>query len=265
MGEYSTSTGSSAGENGIKRIPMNSVWTAVENCMAKKDYATAKAVLAEAGREAASYGDLSGQLQVLHERIALTRRLGEFKECDSLCNRAQEVLTQLNMQSTPAAAKIYINIADTLILEERYRDAIRFLEPACAILKGHEETSKSPALAGACNSLGLALTAIGEYEAASKQYEEALAVLLANPACILDTATTHVNLAHLISVWTNDEEEVNSNLITAFKLLDSKDLAHDYRYADTCLSCAESFEYFGFFLYKNQLRKRAADVYGENE
>ena len=41
MGEYSTSIGSSAGENGIKRIPMNSVWTAVENCMAKKDYPTA--------------------------------------------------------------------------------------------------------------------------------------------------------------------------------------------------------------------------------
>lgn len=265
MGEYSTSTGSSAGDNGIKRIPMNSVWAAVENCMAKKDYVTAKAVLAEAGREAASYGDLPGQLQVLHERIALTRRLGEFKECDALCNRAQEVLTQLNMQSTPAAAKVFINIADTLILEERYRDAIRFLEPACSILRSSAETAKSPALAGACNSLGIALTAIGRYEKAFKRYEEALSVLLANPTCILDTATTHVNLAHLISVWTNDEEEVNSNLITAFKLLDSKDLAHDYRYADTCLSCAESFEYFGFFLYKNQLRKRAADVYGEDE
>lgn len=265
MGEYSTSTGSSAGESGVKRIPMNSVWTAVENCMAKKDYATAKAVLAEAGREAASYGDLSGQLQVLHERIALTRRLGEFKECDHLCNNAQEVLTQLNMQSTPAAAKIYINIADTLILEERYRDAIRFLEPACVILRAGEDTVKSPALAGAYNSLGLALTAVGEYEKASGMYDEALSILLANPANILDTATTHVNVAHLTSVWTNDEEEVNKNLITAYKLLDSKDLAHDYRYADTCLSCAESFEYFGFFLYKNELRKRAAAVYGEDQ
>lgn len=263
MGEYSTSTGSAAGENGIKRIPMNSVWTAVENCMAKKDYVTAKAVLAEAGREAASYGDLSGQLQVLHERIALARRLGEFDECDGLCNRAQEVLTQLNLQSSATGAKIYTNIADTLILEERYRDAIRFLEPAVAILGENEETAKSPAYASACNSLGLALTAIGEYEKAREQYDEALSVLLANPTCILDTATTHVNLAHLISLSTNDEEEVNTNLITAFKLLDSKDLAHDYRYADTCLSCADSFEYFGFFLYKNQLRKRAADVYGE--
>ncbi|MBQ6660567.1 MAG: tetratricopeptide repeat protein [Lachnospiraceae bacterium] len=259
MGEYSTSTGSAAGENGIKRIPMNSVWAAVENCMTKKDYVTAKAVLAEAGREAVSYGDLSGQLQVLHERIALYRRLGEFTECDELCNRAVEILDQLNMQTTKAAALLFVNIADTLIAEERYRDALRYLEPAASILEAEDE--KSAALASAYNSAGIALTAIGEYEKASEKFETALSILLANPANVLDTATTHINMAHLINVWTNDDETANQHLITAFRLLDSKDLAHDYRYADTCLSCAESFEYFGFFLYKNQLRERAASVF----
>ncbi|MBR5712326.1 MAG: tetratricopeptide repeat protein [Lachnospiraceae bacterium] len=265
MGEYSTSTGSTVGENGIKRIPMNSVWTAVENCMAKKDYATAKAVLAEAGREAASYGDLSGQLQVLHERIAMARRLGEFTECDELCNHAIEVLTQLNMQQTPAAASLFINIADTLIAEERYRDALRYLEPACDILSESKVADRDLLLANAYNSSGVALTAIGRYEKASKRYEEALAILLANPESVIDLASVHINVAHLTSVWTNDEEEVNKHLINAYKLLDGKELAHDYRYADACLRFADSFEYFGFFLYKNQLRQKAAAVYGENE
>ena len=264
MGEYSMSTGSSAGENGIKRIPMNSVWTAVENCMAKKDYTTAKAVLAEAGREAASYGDLSGELQVLHERIALARRLGEYAECDELCNQATDVLTKLNMQSTPSAASLFINIADTLIEEERYRDALRYLDPACDIASENRENGGELLLASALNSKGVALTAIGEFERAQKCYDDALAILLSHPEHILDTARTHINLAHLMSRWTGDDEEVNKHLITAFKLFDGKDLVRDYRYADACLRCAESFEFFGFFLYKNQLRKRAADVYGEN-
>ena len=263
MGEYSTSTGSSAGEAGIKRIPMNSVWTAVENCLSKQDYTTAKAVLAEAGREAASYGDLSGQLQVLHERIALLRRLGEFEECDKLCNDAVDLVTRLDMASTPAAASVFINIADTLIAEERYRDALRYLEHAESILLEDDSEGRDILLASVYNSCGIARTAIKEYEKASEYYDLALDILRKSPDRVLDTASLHVNLAHLINEWTNDEEEVNTNLITAFKLLDSKDLTHDYRYADVCRNCADSFEYFGFFLYKNQLRKRAAEVYGE--
>ena len=265
MGEYSTATGSAAGESGITRIPMNSVWTAVENCMTKKDYTTAKAVLAEAGREAASYGDLSGELQVLHERIALSRRLGEYAECDILCNKATETLSQLSMQSTPAAASLFVNIADTLIAEDRYRDALHYLTPACEIIRENPENGGEILLASACNSMGMALTATGEYEKAKAAYDEALTILLANPEHVLDTAAAHINLAFLMNAWTGDDEEVNSHLITAFKLLDSKDLEHDYRYADACIRCAESFDYFGFFLYKNQLRKRAAAVYGEDQ
>jgi len=265
MGEYSTSTGSAAGEGGIKRIPMNSVWAAVENCLSKKDYTTAKAVLTEAGREAASYGDLSGELQVLHERIALARRLGEFAECDSLCNQATEILSQLQMQTTPAAASLFVNIADTLIAEERYRDALHYLEPACEICRENRDNGGELLLAAACNSIGMVRTAIGEYEKAKESYEEALSILLAHPESVLDTASAHVNMAHLMNAWTGDDEDINTHLITAFKLLDGKDLEHDYRYADVCLRCADSFEHFGFFLYKNQLRKRAAAVYGEDQ
>ncbi len=264
MSEYSaTAAGSTAVDNGIKRIPMNSVWTAVENCMMKRDYQTAKAVLTEAGREAVLYGDLSGQLQVLHERIVLARKTEAFSECDDLCNQATELLAKLNMQSTVAAATLFVNIADTLIAEQRYRDALRYLEPAITIIREHPEAGKNLILAGAYNSSGLALTAIKQYEEAQDAYNNALTVLLQNPSSVLDTAVTHINMAHLLNLWTGNEEEVNRNLITAFKLLDSKDLAHDYRYADTCLQCADSFEYFGFFLYKNQLRQRAADFYGE--
>ncbi|MBO4627569.1 MAG: tetratricopeptide repeat protein [Lachnospiraceae bacterium] len=265
MGEYSTSTGSAAGDSGVKRIPMNSVWTAVENCLSKKDYTTAKAVLAEAGREAASYGDLSGGLQVLHERIALARKLGDYAECDVLCNKANELITHLSMQSTPAAASVFINIADTLIAEDRYRDALHYLTPARDIARENRENGNEVLLASASNSMGVALTAIGEYEKAKECYEEALSILLTQPEHVIDTAATHINLAHLMNAWTGDDEEVNTHLITAFKLLDGKDLEHDYRYADACLRFAESFDFFGFFLYKNQLRKRAAAVYGENE
>ena len=50
----------------------------------------------------------------------------------------------------------------------------------------------------------------------------------------------------------------------AEELLDTEGIPHDGYYAFVCEKCEPTFRYYGYFLYANELKKRAEEIYGRD-
>ena len=57
------------------------------------------------------------------------------------------------------------------------------------------------------------------------------------------------------------EAKINQYLDKAADLLDTPSLPRNGYYAFVCEKCAPTFDYYGFFLYANDLKERAREIY----
>ena len=81
-----------------------------------------------------------------------------------------------------------------------------------------------------------------------------------------EIAVSYVNLAHLeydaaYAKGEDADERVDECLDKAWKCLDDKNIKRDGNYAYICEKCAPAYEFFGYFMQKAELEKRANDIY----
>ncbi len=102
------------------------------------------------------------------------------------------------------------------------------------------------------------------FKDARQRFEKALAVMALKPGREAEMAVTYCNLADLAAAELGPEAgepEINRCLEKAMELLDTVGLDRDGNYAYVCEKCAPCFGYYGFFLYKKELEKRAEAIY----
>lgn len=119
-------------------------------------------------------------------------------------------------------------------------------------------------MAGLYNNYALALVDVGRLSEAETCYERALSVLEACPNSENEMAVTFCNMAYMYEKTAPDDERIDSVLERAELLLEPPEKKRDGYYAFTASKCASAFEYFGYFVFAAELKRRAEVIYAGN-
>lgn len=249
--------------NASPSIPVGRVFEKLDKLLAQKDFYGAERHLAYWLRDAEALGDTRGMLTVVNEQIGLYRKLGRETEALSAAERALALADEAGLAGSVTMGTTLVNAA-TAYKAFHYDDtALPLYEKAQDIYEKYLLPDDGR-LGGLYNNMALALMDVSRFSDARQLFEKALAVMALVPGREPEMAVTYCNLADLAAAVQGleaGEAEINRCLEKAMELLDTEGLTRDGSYAYVCEKCAPCFGYYGFFLYKKELTKRAEQIY----
>lgn len=246
-----------------RTVPIRRIIEKLDEYLGRNDLESAAGHLVYWIAEAREYEDREGELTLSNEQVGLYRKCGRQTECFASSERALQLVTELHLDESVAAATTYINVATALKAFSKAKEAIPLYEKALAIYEGELDRNDAR-LAGLYNNMALALADLGELCNAKKLYESALLIMKKNENGEADMAITYCNLADLTAAecgLIDGERKIGEYLATAEKLLDTESLPHDGYYAFVCDKCAPTFGFYGYFLTERKLKERARRIY----
>ena len=283
----------------VRAVPQQRIIEKLDEYMARRDLSGAERHLLYWLEEAQLGRDLRGELMLRNELTGHYRKAGEKEKALANADRALELLKELGMEQTVSAGTTFINAAtaNNAFGEngrsiELFRKAQAVLE--AAPLRGAEEGASgknaegagvSPEfLGGLYNNMALAETALGHYPEAEELYEKALRVMETVPGGEPEQAITWLNIAQTAEASSGMEDEAAEKRIAEYLeraegLLDKvweevsgsaetgKETGAARRgYAAFVFEkCAPMFRHCGWFAASKELKKRAEELYRDNE
>ncbi len=242
----------------LGRIPVERIINKVDECFNKNDYNEAGRILEYWANESVSLKDLSGELSMLSELVGFYRKINDSNKGMISIKRALELVNELNQQEMASGATVYLNCATAYKAFGEVENAIKLYAKAeeiyIKVLSSNDER-----FGGLYNNMALTLVDLKEYEKAEQCYKKAISVMEKINNGQADLAITYVNMAHLYEVL--DKKKVLDCLFTAYELLNTESLVKNGYYAYVCEKCAPSFEYFGYQLIADELRKLSGEIY----
>lgn len=216
-------------------------------------------------KEARTLNDDKGLLEILSEEIGYYRKVGDKTRGLGAVDEALFMLDLNDNTNSVNNATIYLNCATTMKAFGKAEEALKYYEKA-------KETYERllPAddfrLAGLYNNYATALKDLERYDEARENYVKAIKLLEAKEDVYGEIAVSYVNLAHLeydaaYARGEGADEKVDECLDKAYKCLDDPNIKRDGNYAYICEKCASAYEFFGYFMQKAELEKRANEVY----
>lgn len=227
---------------------------------ARNDYAGAERLLLSRGNDAAQIGDLQTFLFIQNELAGLYRKTNRETLAFHAVKNALDIVKAMRIQDNIGAATTYLNCATVYQAFGRAKDAMPLFERAQHIYE-EQLPENDPRFGGLYNNMALALVDLCRFQEAYTLYDKAIA--LNTDDRILDTAITYLNIASAKEAELGleaGEEFIAELLNKAMKILDDYSLRNGY-YAFVCEKCASVFGYYGYFVYKNELLKRARAIY----
>ncbi len=251
----------------IGTIPIGRIIDKLDILFAHNEMDEVGEVLRYWEKEARALNDDKGLLEILSEEIGYFRKVGDKVRGLSAVDEALFMLQCNENTSSVNNATIYLNCATTMKAFGKAEEAITYYEKA-------RETYERllPAddfrLAGLYNNYATALKDLEKYDEAREYFVKAIKLLEAKEDVYGEIAVSYVNLAHLeydaaYSKGEDADERVDECLDKAWKCLDDKNIKRDGNYAYICEKCAPAYEFFGYFMQKAELEKRANDIYNQ--
>ncbi len=248
-------------------IPIVRIIDKIDAMFEKDDTQGVKRVLEYWEKEAKALNDTRGLLEILSEEIGLYRKIGEKENGLRAVDEALAILTCQGSCSSVADATIYLNCATTMKAFGKAEEALPYYEKA---KETYERLLQKDdyRLAGLYNNYATALCDIKRFGESEKCYEMAIEILREKGG-YGELAVSYVNLAHLVydrAAGQNEDcdERVDALLDKAMECLDDVALTRDGNYAFICSKCASAYEFFGRFLDKEELVRRADGIYKNN-
>lgn len=234
----------------------------------KKDFDEAERLINYWIKEVGESGDKRTELELQNEYIGFLRKQGRGDAAIIHAKRCIDLIEELNLDKTISAATIMLNVATVYKAFGKPEVAMTYFRKAEEIY--NENLKKDDKLfAGLYNNMALALVDIGQFVAAEKLYESAINIMLKNESGELDAAISYLNLADLLykkytidpsGDYTKYGDMINKNCIAAWNLLNKDGVLRDAYYRFVADKCAGVFGFYGYFLYEQELKKRAANV-----
>lgn len=244
-------------------VPLGRILEKLDKLLAQKDFEGAERHLGYWLRDAEALGDIRGMLAVANEQIGLYRKLDREREAIAAVERALALADEANLAGSITMGTTLVNAA-TAYKAFHYADtALPLYEKAQDIYEKYLPPDDGRR-GGLYNNMALALMELSRFKDARQLFEKALAVMALKPGREAEMAVTYCNLADLAAAELGPEAgepEINRCLEKAMELLDTVGLDRDGNYAYVCEKCAPCFGYYGFFLYKKELEKRAEAIY----
>lgn len=205
-------------------VPMSRIMKKLDGYLGKNDFAGAQRLLQFWLEEAGVIGDKRGQICIYNEMLCLLRKTEQKNKAYDAAENTLKLIDELEIGETVNAGTAYINIAAVYQLFDDIKKALSFYKKAETIYNEViEKTDKSP-----------------------------------------EAAVIYLNKAYLYEMklgLEEAEEEISKLLQKASELLDSPAVLRDRHYAHVCEKCAPVFGYYGYFLYENELKKRAEEIF----
>ena len=267
-------------------IPMNRVMERLDRLNAANDPAGARRHLLYWLEEARLAGDERAQLTICNELMGMFRLAGDGDNAIKCAEEAIALVDRLGIGDTVAAGTVHVNCGTVYTAFGRPSDAMKHYESAAAIYEARfatpeqggsrqsdngtsaAEGSGKPAadarVGSLYNNMAACLTAAGEYGKAEKAYGKALSVMETVPGSEPERAITMLNLADLLRTaygLAEACERIDECTQKAHDLLETEGVPRDTNYAQVCGKCAPVFEFYGWFAYAAELRKRETEYY----
>ena len=231
--------------------------------MSRRDYAGAERHLKYWLEEAKLGFDKRGELLIHNELVGHFRKTSNKEGAFESAKEALRLLKELDFEENVSAGTTYTNIATAYNAFDENEKSIELFKKAKAVYESNKRTAPE-LLGGLYNNMALTYTALEKYDEAFKLYEKALKVMENVQNGELEQAITYLNMADLKEVMLGSEEAesiVFDYLDKAQELLETPSVPRDGYYAFVCEKCAPSFEYYGYFLVANNLKKTAEEIY----
>lgn len=244
-----------------KKIPVLRIIQRLDECFKTNDLNYAKKLLEYWKEEALAIKDTEGELSLVNEMLGLYRRMGENLLAEGAIDRALELLSLLDIENTVSGATILINAATTCKAIGKAESALPLYERAEKIYseKLPENDARRAAL---YNNFATALTDTQDYEKAERLYKKAIEITSVGAKRLPDCAVSYVNLAHMYEKSKGLEEPlIYECMERAEKILETEEIERNALLAFVAEKCAPSFDYFGYFLFAEKLKKQARDIY----
>ena len=247
----------------VKPIDTRRFIEKLDSYFGRNDYDGAERHLIYWLGEAESGNDLRGQFTVYNEMMGLYRKTGRYNEAVAAVDKALYLISSLGIEDTAAAGTAYVNAATVYKTFKKSDTALPLFEKAKVI---YEKTLKENdrRTGGLYNNMALALTDLNRYGEAIEYYEKAINIMTQSENGELEAAISYLNMANAKEAQVGSEaaEEFISDCVEKAKaLIDTKTLKRDGYYAFVCDKCAPTFEYYGYFLYANELKETAKKIY----
>ena len=256
----------------VRRIPEDRVLAKLDALLSRRDYSGAERLLGSWLAEAVEGRDLRGEFLLRNERLGLFRKLGRREETLGEADAVLALVEKLGIGDTVGAATAYVNAGTAKKAFGLASDALPLFESARRIFESVPRPDPFR-LGSFYNNYALALSDCGRYGEARRLFSLALDVMGTLEGSEPERAVTWLNLADLAAAeagMTGEaertdeaaEREIEDCLGRAEELLDTPGLARDGNYAFVCEKCAPVFDWYGWFLYAKELRRRSEEIYG---
>ena len=250
--------------NAPEGIPVCRVIEKLDEYLSKADYAAAERHLAYWLAETDIRNDEKGRLTVLNEQIGLFRKTAQEEKGKTAINAALNAAEKAGYRGTVTCATTYINAATAYKAFGQPTKALSLYEKAREIYE-EKLLPDDRRKAGLYNNTAVTLTELKKYREAGEFYSLALGVLKMNENTEGEAAVTLLNTADLYAAQNGtDDDRIPGLLEDAEKYLNTPSLPRDGGYAFICEKCAPVFDYYGYFAFAGELRKRAENIYERN-
>lgn len=244
-------------------INITNLITELDNILSRNDYNSARNFLEKWVEISQNQNDKKALFSLCNECIGLYRKIGDRDNCYKYCEKALDLLKDLDVENTVTGATAYINCATAYKAFGEAENSIPLFEKAVHLYE-NLLPKNDRRLAGLYNNFALSLVDLKEYKNAIEFYKKAINVLDKNPKFNLEQAVSYLNMANAVEAQKGLEnacEEIDILLDKAQNVLDENYSETDGNYAFVCEKCAPTFSYYGRFLYENELKERARVIY----
>lgn len=211
-------------------------------------------------QRARELGDWRGELSMLSELMGHCRRSGDRQLGLRAVNEGLAIIRQHHLGSTVSGATVLLNAATTMKCFGHAAESVPYFEHVARVYADNLDP-RDYRFAGLYNNMALSYEDVGDYANAERHFRLAISALANSKNPDNELAVTWCNLAELYDKQNPEDERCTACMEKAWEHLNAENLPHDGYHAFTISKCAPSFDYFGFFLYAQELRERAEAIY----
>jgi len=245
-------------------ISTDRILSKLDEYLHKNDYGSAEKHLLYWLTESIDGKDARTELLVRNELMGLYRKQGQEREAIDCAEKALAKIESLNIACQVGSATTFLNAATVYKAFGKADVALPIFEKARSVYE-RELESNDERLAGLYNNMALALVDLSRFEEATALYQQALSILAQSETGDLEMAITYLNMASALEAEYG-LEEANERIAELSKMAEDileQHTPRDGYYAFVCEKCASVFDYYGYFFYAKELKKRAGRIYAE--
>lgn len=235
----------------------------LDRLFASENLEKAEELLEGTLEKARTLGDWSAEISVLSEMMGFYRRNNKADKGLRAVYEGLSLIEKHSLGNSVSGATVMLNAATTLKAFGKAAEGIPvFLAAERTFAEKLDPNDYR--FAGLYNNMALSFVDTDDIKSAEECYKKALSILgtCKNGEC--EMAVTYCNMAYMYHKADPEDERINEVMNKAEACLESPHLERDGYYAFTASKCYSAFEYFGYFIYADKLKKISEKIYESN-